>query len=85
MPSSVGRRSGAQECGLELEPVGPVVHPRASVVDELAGADRGGGTKHRDQIPLAADLDTQHAEAAVRVVERHPLDQAGQVLGGIPC
>ena len=34
------RRGGAQEGGLELEPVGPVVDPRAGGVDELAGADR---------------------------------------------
>ena len=80
-----GRRGGAQEGSLELEPVGPVVDPRAGGVDELAGADRGGGTEHGDQIALAADLDPQHAEAAVRVVEGHPLDQACQVLGGISC
>ena len=80
-----GRRGGAQEGGLELVPVGPVVDPCAGGVDELAGADRGGSTEHGDQIALAADLDPQHAEPAVRVVERHPLDQAGQVLGGIPC
>ena len=80
-----GRRGSAQEGGLELEPVGPVVHPRAGGVDELAGGDRGGSTEHGDQIALAADLDPQHAEAAVRVMERHPLDQASQVLGGILC
>ena len=40
---------------------------------------------HGDQIALAADLDPQHAEAALGVVEGHPLDQAGQVLGGILC
>ena len=76
MPSSVVGGAALQEGGLELEPVGPVVHPSAAGLDELAGADRGGSTEHGDQIALAADLDPQHAEAAVRVVEGHPLDQA---------
>ena len=38
------------------------------------------GTDHRDQIALTAHLDPQHAEAAVGIVERHPLDQAGERL-----
>ena len=60
-----GRRGGAQEGGLELQAVGAVVDPGARGLDELAGADRGRGADHRHQIPLAAHLDPQHAEAAV--------------------
>ena len=79
-----GRRGGAQEGGLELQAVGAVVDPGAAGLDELAGADRGGGADHGDQLALAADLDPQHAEAVLGVVEGDPLDQAGQglALGG---
>ena len=75
-----GRRGSAQKGGLELVPVGPVVDPRVGGLDELAGADRGCSTEHGDQIALAADLDPQHAEATVRVVKGHPLDQASDSL-----
>ena len=69
-----------QEGGLELQAVGAVVDPGAGGLDELAGADRGGSADHGDQIALAANLDPQHAEAGLGVVEGHPLDQAGQGL-----
>ena len=75
-----GRRGGLEEGGLELEPVGPVVDPGAAGLDELAGADRGRGADHGHQLPLAADLDPQHAEAGLGAVEGDPLDQAGQGL-----
>ena len=39
---------------------------------------------HRDQVALAAHLDPQHAEAVLGVVERHPLDQAADLLGRDP-
>ena len=33
-----------------------------------------------DQVALPTCLDPQHAEAVLRVVERHPVDQTGQDL-----
>jgi hypothetical protein len=36
-----------------------------------------------DQVAVSARLDPQNAEAVLGIVERHPLDQAGQhFLGG---
>src|SRR4051812_34453800 len=35
-----------------------------------------------DQVPLPACLDAQHAEAALVVVEGHPLHQASEGFGG---
>ena len=75
-----GRRGRFQEGSLELQPMRSVVDPAARGLDELAGADRGGGTDHGDQIALPADLDPQHAKAGLGAVEGHPLDQAGQSL-----
>ena len=75
-----GRRGRFQEGSLELQPMLAVVDPDARGLDELAGADRGGGTDHGDQIALPADLDPQHAKAGLGAVEGHPLDQAGQSL-----
>jgi hypothetical protein len=49
-------------------------------LDELAGADRGGGPDDGEQLALAADLDPEHAEAVLGVVVGDPLDQAGQGL-----
>ena len=80
MPSSVVGGAALQEGGLELQPVGAVVDPGAAGLDELAGADRGRGADHGHQLPLPADLDPQHAEAGLGVVEGDPLDQAGQGL-----
>ena len=75
-----GRRSGLEEGGLELQPMRAVVDPDARGLDELAGADRGGGANHGHQITLATHLDPQHAKAVVGIVEGHPLDQAGESL-----
>ena len=75
-----GRRGGPEEGGLELQPVGAVVHPDARGLDELAGADAGGGADHRHQVALAARLDPQHAKAVLGVVEGHPLHQAAEGL-----
>jgi hypothetical protein len=49
-------------------------------LDELAGANRRGMADDGDEIALAARLHPQHAKAAVLVMERHPLDKAGEVL-----
>ena len=75
-----GRRARFQEGGLELQAMGAVVDPAAAHLHPLAGCDRGGVPDDGDQVALATCLDPQHAEAAVGVVERHPLDQPSQRL-----
>ena len=75
-----GRRGGLEEGGLELQPVRAVVDPDARGLDELAGADRGGGADHGHQVTLATRLDPQHAKAVVGIVVGHPLDQAAESL-----
>jgi hypothetical protein len=79
------RRGGAEERGLELQAVGAVVDPGAAGLDELAGADRGGGTDDGDQLALAADLDPEHAEAVLGAGVGDPLDQPGQGLALGAC
>src|SRR5436305_813917 len=80
MPSTV---VGAFEEGSpELHAVDAVVDPAAARLNELAGRNHRGVPKHGDQLPLAARLDAQHAKAVLVVVERHPLDEAGQDLCG---
>ena len=58
--------------------MGAVVHPGTTHLDKLAGADHRRVADHRDQVPLAPRLDPQHAEAVLRVMERHPLHEFGQ-------
>src|SRR5512132_448279 len=60
----------------------PVIDPPAARLDELAGTDGRGVSDDGDQVTLAARLHPQDAEAAVLVVESHPLDQAGELLAG---
>jgi hypothetical protein len=55
-----------------------VVHPGAAGLDELAGTNGSRSTHHGHQLALAADLDPEHAEAVLGVVEGDPLHQAGQ-------
>ena len=75
------RRAGLEEGRAELLAVGAVVHPGATHLDELAGADHRRVADHGDQVSLAPGLDPQHAEPVLRVVERHPLHEAGQRFG----
>ena len=75
------RRAGLEEGRAELLAVGAVVHPGAAHLDELAGADHRRVADHGHQVPLAPRLDPQHAEPVLRVVERHPLHEAGQGFG----
>ena len=77
-----GGRACPEERGLELQAVGAVVEPGAAHLQPLAGGDGGGVADDGHEVALAAHLDPQHAEARVGVVERHPLDQAGQSLDG---
>ena len=80
-----GGGGGAQEGRLELLAVLPVVHPDTRDGDPFARADLGGMAHHRHQVPVAAGLDAQYAEAVAGVVEGDPLDRAGQHLGGLGC
>jgi len=73
-------RAGLEEWGPELQPVLAVVGPAADGLHELAGRDQGGMAHHRHEVPLAARLDPQHAETVVGIVERDPLNQAGEVF-----
>ena len=72
-PLGRGRRRGLQEPRLELLAVGAVVAPFAGGGDPLAG----GVTDDGDEVAMPARLHP-HGEAALRIVERHPLDDAGE-------
>jgi hypothetical protein len=58
----------------------PIVDPPPAGLDELAGADARRMADDGDRIPLAPRLHPQDAEAAVLVVKRDALDQAGEVV-----
>src|SRR5207248_5565324 len=76
------RRRELEERGLELHAVDAVVHPGSARLDKLAGRNGRSMAEHGDQLPLAARLDAQHAKPVLVVVERDPLDEAGQDLCG---
>src|SRR5438477_1627592 len=80
--STVGRRRDLEKGSLELHAVNAVVDPGAACLHELAGRNGRSMAEHSDQITLAARLDAQHAKPVLVVVERHPLDEAGQDLCG---
>ena len=77
-PLRRGRRRGLQEPRLELLAVGAVVDPLPGDGDLLAGGDGCGVADNGDQVSVAARLHPQHGEAALGIVERHPLDDAGE-------
>ena len=74
------RRRGAHETRLELLAMGAVVDPFARGGDPLAGGDRGRVADDGDEIAMAARLDAQHAKAVLGIMERDPLDGAGEHL-----
>src|SRR5437764_12722817 len=76
--STVGRRRDLEKGSPELHAVDAVVNPGAACLHELAGRNHRGVTKQSNQVTLAARFDAQHAKAVLVIVERHPLDQAGQ-------
>ena len=53
-----------------MDAVGTVVDPGPTCLNELAGRDHRGMANERDEIALAAGVDTQNAEAVLGVVER---------------
>ena len=60
--------------------MGAVVDPAACRSDPLASRDSGGMADQRDQIAVAACLDTNDAKAAVSVLVGDPLEQPGEHL-----
>ena len=82
MPSSVLGGTTLRICGAELQAEARVGLPAAVGADHLAGRDRRAFADHGRRLALVGELDPEHAEAALGIVEHHPLDQAGQGLGG---
>ncbi len=80
MPSTVVGGVALRKCGPELQAVGAVVGPGAGGLDPLAGRDHRGVADDGDEVALPARLQAQHAEAVLLVVERHALDEPGEVL-----
>ena len=77
-PLGRGRRRGLQEPRLELLAVGAVVDPLAGGGDPLAGGDGGGMADDGDEVAVPTRLHPQDGEAALGIVERNPLDDAGE-------
>ncbi len=75
-----GRRGGAEDFRLELLAVFLVDDPPALGLQPLAGPDLRQRADDRHQLTVAAGLDAQHAEAGFVVVERHALDEAGELV-----
>ena len=80
MPSSVLGGTTLRICGAELQAEARVGLPAAVGADHLAGRDRRAFADHGRRLALVRELDPEHAEAAVGIVEHHPLDQAGEGL-----
>ena len=72
------RGRGAQEPRLELLAVGAVVDPFARGGDPLAGRNGCGMPNDGHDVPMAARLGAQNAEAVLGVVVGDALDEAGQ-------
>ena len=72
------RCRGLEKPRPELLTVGAIVDPFAGCGDPLAGGDDGGVADHGHQITVSARLCPEHAEAALGVVERDPLNHAGE-------
>ena len=75
------RRGGAQLVGLELQAVGAVVDPLAAGLDVLAGDDARQGADDGDQVAVLRSPDLEDDVPVVQVVERDPLDHAGDGFG----
>ena len=80
MPSGESGGETRIQVGLELLPVGPVLHPRAGRVQVLADGDVRGVSNQGGRLAPVAQRDAQHAETALGVVIGDALDLAGQIL-----
>jgi hypothetical protein len=67
--------------GLELKPVLTVVGPAPGALHVFTGRDARRRADDGHQLTLAADLDSQHAEAALWAVKGDALDRALQMFG----
>jgi hypothetical protein len=74
------RRHGDQRMRPELQAIAGAGAPFPIRAHHLARRDLGAFADHRHRLALLGELDAQHAKAALGVVERHALDQAGQGL-----
>ncbi len=74
------RRHDAQGLRAELEAEARIGLPAAVGADHLAGRHRRACADHGRRLALVRELDPEHAEAAVGIVEHHPLDEAGEGL-----
>jgi len=57
-----------------------IVQPDADRLDVFARADRGRVARNSNEIPLSPHLQSQNAEAGVRVVKGDALDRAGDLV-----
>ena len=69
-----------QEARPELQTVLSMLLPLPAGLNALAGVHLGGGPQHCHQIPVAADLDAQHAEAGLGAMERDAFNEPRQRL-----
>ena len=67
-----------QLLGAKLLPVLAIDGPAAGGLDVLAGRDGRGFADDGSEVLASLELHPQHGEAALDVVERHALDDAGQ-------
>src|ERR1051326_3202697 len=74
-----GRRD-LEEGSPELDTMDAVIDPATARLNKLAGRNRRCMPQHCDQVALATRLDAQYAKPVLLVMERHPLDEAGQDL-----
>jgi hypothetical protein len=71
-----GGRGGADEMGLELEPVFAVADPAALGIDPFSRADGRERAEDGDEIAMTAGMNLEDGEARILVEEGHALDQA---------
>ena len=81
MPSTVVGAVALRKDARNCTPWVRSLAQEATRLDELAGRNHRSMADERNRIALTSRFDTQHAEAIFGVVERDPVDQAGQDLG----
>ena len=69
---------------MAVQAVGAVVDPFAGRGDPLARGNGGGVPDDGDEVAVPARLYPEHGEAALGIVERHPLDDAGEHFASGP-
>ena len=73
-------RHDAQLRRLELEAMRPIGDPPAAAVNIFPRRDGGGSPDHRDQVPMAAHLHPEDAEARLLAVEGDAFHTACEVF-----